>query len=564
MDSWFGFGNAGPFWPDLSQPVELRYEFDTRINVSRNGREQRIANRPTPRVVTSYSSWLPQGRLLGSHEKARNPADPMVLPVGIRFVRTADPIIPGQTTFEVAGSVPFWVRSGARIVFRTKETHEAKTITGVAGSVVTVDSGIIGAYPAGMRVHMAALAYRLSPVSFAAPVRGFETVVGEYSFAVDERVMPTGTALWSPSWEGVDIFEFQPNARQFYTRSESPRLEIVDGTGRGLFQVYAPDAAHGFTRTQTHQFKTKEEMAELVKFFARQQGRKKRFYAPAYLPKARVAGTIPNQLGPGPRQFNVVSDPTVYLQAHPHDEDHYLYRMTPPDSAHFYETRIPLGPGSRSLPVTFQQALFPSNQVFQIIHPEGPGEAHVNAGLVQVNVRGRVRLWYPSSNVAAAGRIEYRIRSDARAANANTTGDASRWSGIERQPGSFLIGNGIQGFYEQENGDPLPGILEVNETFTLLPNTFFVQLRLNWINLASFGWEAEVLDYSATVTWGAVPEPYFETYNPILTGRNDKVHEVDSYRLFRFDSDRLVVRQQTDEVSSAVVNLRALPAILEG
>jgi hypothetical protein len=264
------------YHPDWSGGYEVTRSFLTDVITSRNNTEQRRALRDVPRLSARYKAVVQDGDLRAvNHFLRARQNDPVAAPDFSRLALTTGASLAAATTLTLA-SPPAWAATGFLAVLCDADTTELVRITNVAGSTITVASGLVNAWPSGSvlrpAIHgllsgqMAGPRYHRGAAALAVEVKAYpggEPVEGEGAADVmfnGYEVFPT----IEPDWSG------QPALNYLW-----PVEQVDFGVGRTA-QFRPIDLAQRLTEAQFNV--AKADAVTLEQFFLRMKGRRGAFY----------------------------------------------------------------------------------------------------------------------------------------------------------------------------------------------------------------------------------------------------------------------------------------------
>lgn len=555
-ENWTGYGNAAPFWPNFATGMDVEIEFDTRINVSRDGTEQRIGWLPYPRTAVEFDSWTRLGKLAALFDLRQTPNSKSVLPYFYRSVQLSAAASTGGTLLALTGAVPPWVSVGTRLVLHGDGKDEGVVVSATGSGNLTISPGLASDWPAGTRAYLAREAYRAGKPSFQLVNRRMGLAQKpRFEFVGEAPVSPRTSAIrthTSPGYETLELFDFKANWASPLELREDPYLEEVVSR-RGVRNVYAPHEDYDYNRQEQHLLKTAEEIEQFSDFFMRHYGRQKKFFARTYAPKLTLDTVVyPDE--PGPTGLDASE-----LEYYP---DLYPFKTSGPDLFELTSVstgeaqlvdRMSIYAGNRELTVPFPTGVFGSDPaVIQIETPIGPSRAHIEAGLVTLSfavfcsyVDGESTSGDPSSPAT----LQFEIVFD----HGQTEDNRERWDGTTRVKGQADVTYDY-GATQGTDGD---GVLIDSTVNIAVPiDAWFVTIDLY---LQPNGTTDDIVTKESrfTLSWSDLPGDYdiFETYQPV-TIPTPVVAE--PYGVYRFDQDRLTVSLRTGSVAESTVTLRSL------
>lgn len=279
---------------DWGSKVEEELSFRTEIIVSRDGTEQRIAQRMNPRVNWTFESVVRDGRL---HQALRrisknqgrkyifpSPRDPSYLAV-------AAPA--GAVSLTVTGSVPEWLVGGQEIVLEAPDGNMAVSVTlGVSGTAVALTVPLPQDFPAGSKVRLGLTGRFTGATDINMPTNTVGVI--ETNFDADPVLTPHQVFGAAPVvLGGLELFDLAPNwSRPLQLGFEQPQesLDLDRGAVDSLYPVRYT------TRTTRLGFilRNAEQIERVKGLFYRCRGRQKRFLAPLWADEMRPAADVPD------------------------------------------------------------------------------------------------------------------------------------------------------------------------------------------------------------------------------------------------------------------------------
>lgn len=265
--------------------------FRTEIIVSRDGTEQRIAQRVKPRATYTFQSLLTKDQAKAPARRAgHRQAERYFIPHPHQTVKLAAPVAASGSSLVIDRTPPSWVTPGNYIVLNGASGDGAlAAIVRVSGTTVSLATAIGQDFPVGATARQAVegrfageneVVYvtnktaQLSTNFEADPVLNFVPEYGEPESTID----------------GVEFFDMPPNWSGSVTFSFAQEAEIFD-EGRGAVDAYYP-VAHT-TRLAKMRFlcETPEKLDKLLGVFHRSKGRRDRFYAPLWVDEVSILGS---------------------------------------------------------------------------------------------------------------------------------------------------------------------------------------------------------------------------------------------------------------------------------
>ncbi len=278
-----------PLEPDWSEAVQVEREYKTDITISRDLTEQRKAMRQQPRRAFEFSSQV-------SPKDARDLLSLIdsklqslfAIPDFTRETVLSAGSLEATSTISFSGTVPAWVKAGARIVlgqgrYSAKELVE---VSSLAGGVATLTALLGRAWPAGSKVRPAVLGTLDQQVKFSlATIRS-----GRVKFRFNEDPGTSDEPYRSPSllFEGREVWLEKPNWRDAVDHSVEGQLATLDfGIG-----VVSHAAFQDFNVRQfqsTYSMFDKESAESFIEFLHRKRGRQHPFWMPTWRNDLQIA-----------------------------------------------------------------------------------------------------------------------------------------------------------------------------------------------------------------------------------------------------------------------------------
>lgn len=307
-------GRIAPTLPNWSDPVRATYEFSTGIVTSRDGREQRWANRQRARLTLQFSTLLTQP---GIHRFMADLAESGHAPFNVlatwRHTALAA-TAPSAAVDLTVSEVPFWLVAGSSIVLAAPDFWEAATVLSVSGTTVTLVDGTSREFPSGTRVYGAYRARAPEEPQFQALTSTVWT--GEMVYEVDPGSDPQAAPAATPAtFEGREVFLTRPDW------SERPRVsfrelrETVDSEF-GVVETSSPTRRTEIELRLRYVGLTADATEALIAFFLRQKGRRGSFWMPTWQADLTPIGTVASGAStfdvPGTDAFYGFADSDLY------------------------------------------------------------------------------------------------------------------------------------------------------------------------------------------------------------------------------------------------------------
>lgn len=290
-------GNRSRIWefpPNWSSPLEISLEYKTEIITSRDGSEQRIADRQTPRKSMSFEA-VANDAAFRSFVRFMNARQNLstIMPEFNRGAHLAALAVPGATLLSLE-ETPNWIMVDQLVVLYEGGTNgnrsEVRRIVEFAANTITLNAPLSGEWTVGSRIYPAVIGRIADQISVSQ--RGNRTSVIAVRFDVDpgsEHQPPDGSP--AVTHLGREVFMKRPN----WSSSPSPEFRAV------LEQVdYSIGRVSNFTpvsfndRYQKANFVALDrgEAEDLMAFFRRHFGQAKEFFMPTYTEDLRISDMI--------------------------------------------------------------------------------------------------------------------------------------------------------------------------------------------------------------------------------------------------------------------------------
>ena len=284
-----------PFLPNWSEPYKVTYEYLTEIITSRSGREQRIAQRITPRKSIEFKVTV-------TGDKARRLNQLMsswqhrtfVLPEVTRKVVVTAAVLSGSTAMTTPAAVD-WIRAGQSILLGpNQEINEVVSVSpsGVGTTQTVVLKNIVaGDYPDGLTVWYAVSGYFAPSQAVSQYTSSTQEAALKLSVtpASEDRLDPGAAPI---TFNGREVFTKAPNWSSPLDLTFSHNVEELD-YARGITTRFNPVDFGTQTRRATFLARSSAEAEAVVKFNDRMVGRQGEFYMSSGLPDI-VISTVSN------------------------------------------------------------------------------------------------------------------------------------------------------------------------------------------------------------------------------------------------------------------------------
>lgn len=272
-----------PFAPNWSSPYRITYEFSTEILTSWSGREQRIANRFTPRKAITYLTTLRGPALQRFKDLMWTWQDKaFVLPEETRKTRSIGSTPPGSTYMDISTPLPEWVTPGATVMLDSDTLREIRVIDSLVGNRVIFKSASATEWPAGTTVFYAVTGY--FDTSLSSSRKTSDTVTLDLTMNV-VPLSETFITFGAPglSINGREIFDKRPNWSTDVAVTNQHDVQQID-YGRGPITRFSPIEFGTMLRKHIYLARNLSQADDMLKFFCRMAGQQGEFYAPTWEP----------------------------------------------------------------------------------------------------------------------------------------------------------------------------------------------------------------------------------------------------------------------------------------
>lgn len=274
--------------------VEEELAFRTEIIVSRDGTEQRIAQRMNPRVSWTFESLLLNDRLHQALRRiSKNQGRKYIFPDPRTPSTLAADALYGAVSITLAGTLPDWVQAGQEIVLEAPDGDTAvSVIITLSGSVAALGIALPRDFPAGTKVRLG-LTGRFRGATDINLLTNRKATV-ETGFDADPVRTPHPTFGVAPViLDGLELFDFPPNwSKPLQLGFEQPQ-ESLD-LDRGAVDALYPVRFTTRTTRLGYTVKNETDLARVKGLFYRSRGRQKRFFIPLWADELRPVGDVAN------------------------------------------------------------------------------------------------------------------------------------------------------------------------------------------------------------------------------------------------------------------------------
>lgn len=280
-----------PLRPNWRDPYRLTYEFKTEILTSRSGKEQRRAQRTTPRKTVEFLVSAARERRIALRGLLNANQGPYVtLPEVTAGVRSTSAMGVSGNNFAVA-TIPYWAAAGATAVLIDGDRAELRTVSGAASGVITFAEPAVTPWPVHTRICPALSATLADSLNGSQLATNLEEIT--LTFEVDpgsER--PRDPAEPEVMWNGREVFLARANWGDARDVSFTRDMRRVDFGKR--VKIVLPTSFPVTTRTADYIGHTPEEAQRYLDFFLRHKGRRGEFYCPSDSDDVRLAAPTGN------------------------------------------------------------------------------------------------------------------------------------------------------------------------------------------------------------------------------------------------------------------------------
>lgn len=280
--SFTGFRAVLPPWQiNWSDNFAIEYEYRTEIITSRNGAEQRRANRYQPRRKVRYSAAIWNDLLRktrGQLQNARLKA--FAIPEATRKVYTTAAVAAGEQVLTFV-AVPSWVETDRAVILSYADQRAIFTVSAQDATTVTLAQTNTLDWPVGSKIHPIITGVLSDPTS--------AVLRTNIAMTADIEIMETpGTpplvnpAAATTTFNGREVFMRKPNWQQEPEDEIEHMRETVD-FGFGYWQLFSPTDFHRATVRLNFTSFTEAQGREIIDLFDRMKGRQGEFYMPTWV-----------------------------------------------------------------------------------------------------------------------------------------------------------------------------------------------------------------------------------------------------------------------------------------
>lgn len=331
--------------PNWTNPFRVTYEFSTEIITSRKGREQRIAQRITPRKSFDYKVMVHNTKHRELHRAlAAQQHELMTLPEFTRKVRSTVGVSSGGYLITVQPAA--WIKPG-QAIFIEDDLNTVVSVTASSGALlVELDQPSLQDRVAGFRVFYAVQGYMQA--SQAVSQATSTAAQMDFKFNVlpgseDLTDLPAATTMFN----GREVLTKKPNWVSPPSFTYSRDVEDLD-YGRGRIDRFNP-VPFGTTMVAL-QFlaRTPQQVDEIVNMQARLLGRQGEFHMSTGLPDI----TLLNDSAPG--TYTIIVPGAEFASQFADDTVHQAVCVRMRDGSVIYNKLVSLVAVSTSSVMTFE------------------------------------------------------------------------------------------------------------------------------------------------------------------------------------------------------------------
>jgi len=260
-----------PFEPTWSGSVDITYAYKTDVTASRSGKEQRRAQRITPRKTLDFSILLE-----GDEYRAMNrlltkwSGNSIIMADPTRFVTVLENRSDGSVEVD---SIPDWLAVGRTVIIDgAQRVISAVDPVAFTGDTIT--------YPVGTAIRPSIEGLMKIPQAVTTPTSA--VAQAKISFNVTPASEPITDFEWPIDLHnGREVFTLRPNWGQTVSNDWFRQIEQVD-FGRGVIQTFRPVAFATRTQKATYLSCSATMADDIRRMFDRAKGKRGEFYMPTF------------------------------------------------------------------------------------------------------------------------------------------------------------------------------------------------------------------------------------------------------------------------------------------
>lgn len=308
-----------PFQPNWTTPPRVKVEYRTEIITSRSGKEQRRAQRISPRkeiefdVLVKGDAYIDLKRLLTRWQNKS-----FIVPDFTRSV-TLMSAVPSGATVIPTGTLPWWAVPGMDMIIQTPENpykwrQAVHGILSVAGSNIILADATTSDWPAGSTICPVVMS--LAQPEMTVNPRTSTLADVTVRFSVDPGSEPQTLYPDSlPIFDDREVLTWRTNWRDSPVTNFIYPMEQID-YGRGRIETIRPIAFPSATRRISMLAKSSAEAQRYLAQFMRMRGQRGEFWADSGEPDLIPFGNTPSGNNiitvEGGDFFDTYSQSTVY------------------------------------------------------------------------------------------------------------------------------------------------------------------------------------------------------------------------------------------------------------
>ena len=284
-------------WPARAQwssTVQETFRFRTEVLRSRQGAEQRVAQRNRPRRAIQFETLLDPVRMRrAAMFSAAQQAQLKYVAHPRDVVKLREAAVAGERRL-LLETLPTWIARGRQVVLETREGSEIARVDTVTGTRANLVTPLIGNFEAGTRVVRAIF----GRVVGGTRVRAVASRVGTVQIVFEEEVenawhdaalttVPNSVQIVN----GKEYFDIPAQWSDGVTVQFQQSRDNLD-LGRGVFDGFFPEM---FTNRRTQVgllLATPEQYASLVGLFYRAKGKQQSFYTSGLVDEIRPSQDV--------------------------------------------------------------------------------------------------------------------------------------------------------------------------------------------------------------------------------------------------------------------------------
>lgn len=269
-----------PHWPPTGKTYQISYSFKTEILTSHNGKEQRIAQRTSPRKSLEHQVLLTHDTLRQYKDMTRHGQHlAFMLPELTRFTFSAAYQSIDSPDMQLE-EIPYWVLPGASLWVAYLGNVEVRVVSEITDNIVRFRSAAKASWPAGTRVYPALTGYLASELSAPRQTNAVAQLALRFDvMPLSEPVteVPAATDLFY----GRELFLKRANWANPVNRASGHAVEELD-YDRGPNSRFYPVPFGYETHRAVYLNRNAQEAEDMLNFFRRMRGQQGEFYMPTW------------------------------------------------------------------------------------------------------------------------------------------------------------------------------------------------------------------------------------------------------------------------------------------